>query len=82
MAICTACSRQLTDIETYGSIDMPMCWDCHSSAMFDGDPPDTINADIYAAESGYDQKERTAMNTYRFAVRVDARSPQRGMTSG
>lgn len=51
MTTCTACQKPITDLETYGSIDCPMCWSCHSSAMFDGDPPDTINADIYAADA-------------------------------
>jgi hypothetical protein len=48
---CTACHKPLTDPETFGTIDCPMCWTCHSSCMFDGDPPQTINADIFAADT-------------------------------
>jgi len=51
-AACTACHKLLADSETYGSINMPMCWDCHSSAMFDGDAePQEINADMFAADA-------------------------------
>lgn len=48
---CTACHKPLTDPETFGAIDCPMCWTCHSSAMFDGDPPTQIDAEIYGLEA-------------------------------
>lgn len=52
MTTCTACHKPLTGgIDTFGSHDMPMCWECHSSAMFDGDPPQMIDAAIFAADA-------------------------------
>ena len=34
MTTCPDCQKPITDLETYGDIDCPMCWECHSSCMF------------------------------------------------
>lgn len=50
--VCAICNKPITDIETFGDIDTPLCWSCYSSAMFDGDPENTeITADIFAADA-------------------------------
>jgi hypothetical protein len=37
---CTACGKPLTGgIDTFSDIQHPMCWDCHSSLLFE-DVPD------------------------------------------
>ena len=51
MNSCTCCKKLIADSETYGGIDCPMCWERHSSAMFDGDPPQMIDAAIFAADA-------------------------------
>ncbi len=34
--ICTCCKKKLTGgIDTFGAIDAPMCWTCHSELLFD-----------------------------------------------
>lgn len=33
--ICTACKNPITDLETFGALDTPMCWSCHSTLLFD-----------------------------------------------
>lgn len=38
--VCTCCQKPLTGgLDTFGAIDCPMCWTCHSDLTFyEGDP--------------------------------------------
>lgn len=38
--VCTCCKKPLTGgIDTFGAVDCPMCWTCHSDILFyEGDP--------------------------------------------
>lgn len=52
MTTCSVCHTPLSGgINTFGSNVLPMCWGCHSSAMFDGNPPTEIDAQIYGLEA-------------------------------
>lgn len=50
---CTACQKPLTDLETFGDMNAPMCRECHFSLMFDeGEPFDWLlnMRDIWSEE--------------------------------
>ena len=69
---CTACQKPLSGgIDTFGSNDMPMCWECHSSAMFDGDPPQMIDAAIFAADAEAGHTPRHCEYCGRFMAKTD-----------
>lgn len=71
MNSCTCCKKLIADSETYGDIDCPMCWDCHSSAMFDGDPPQMIDAAIFAADAEAGHTLRRCEYCGRFMAKTD-----------
>lgn len=71
MNSCTCCKKLIADSETYGGIDCPMCWECHSSAMFDGDPPQMIDAAIFAADAEAGHTPRRCASCGRFLAKTD-----------
>ena len=71
MNSCTCCKKLIADSETYGGIDCPMCWECHSSAMFDGDPPKMIDAAIFAADAEAGHTPRRCASCGRFLAKTD-----------
>lgn len=50
---CTSCQTPLRgEVDTFGSIDAPMCWNCHSALIFDTpSEPLEITASIFAADA-------------------------------